>query len=157
MELIDNTFNSSSDNITMDKPIAVELSYNDLSKIISNEIAILCESLKTLKQDMKLLKKLSEAPQSTINDVPEKKKTVPSSVTKLLSLPDNIKLSRSAIVKHMYKYIEDNNLREVNDTRTINPNKELKELFNLNDDEQLSFYNIQTHIKKLYSGKNLAK
>lgn len=157
MELIDNTFNSSSDNISMDKPIVVELSYNDLSKIISNEIAILCESLKTLKQDMKLLKKLSEVPPTSTNDTPEKKKTVPASVTKLLSLPDNVKLQRSTIVKHMYKYIEDNNLREINDSRTINPNKELKELFSLNDDEQLSFYNIQTHIKKLYSGKNSAK
>jgi chromatin remodeling complex protein RSC6 len=53
----------------------------------------------------------------------------------------------------MYKYIKDNQLQGVDDTRTIYPNEELKKLFNLNDDEQLSFYNIQTHIKKIYSNK----
>ena len=121
---------------------------------IADDVNKLHESLKNLKNDIKLLKKLKPTAVVNTESKKAKRKTrVPISIVKFLNLNEKIKLSRQTVIEYIYKYIQDNQLQGVEDTRTIYPNKELKELFNLNDYEQLSFYNIQTHIKKIYSNK----
>ena len=76
---------------------------------------------------------------------------VPQPLIDLLGLDSNIQLPRTKITGLIYGYIKEHKLHVPEDKRTINPNTELQQLFQLNDGEQISFYNIQTHIKKLYT------
>jgi chromatin remodeling complex protein RSC6 len=76
--------------------------------------------------------------------------TVPEQIVRLLGLEAGVELPRTQITKLIYGYIKDNGLQDPKDKRTINPDKKLQKLFSLASEEQISFYNIQTHIKKLY-------
>jgi chromatin remodeling complex protein RSC6 len=76
---------------------------------------------------------------------------VPSSVVKLLGLEEGVELPRTQITKLIYGYIKEHDLQVPEDKRTINPDARLIKLFALAPDEQISFYNIQSHIKKLYT------
>lgn len=78
---------------------------------------------------------------------------VPEAIVELLGLESGVELPRTQVTKLIYGYIKEHNLQVPEDKRTINPNAALIELFGLAADEQISFYNIQTHIKKLYPSK----
>jgi len=75
---------------------------------------------------------------------------VPSSIVNFLELEDGASLPRTQITKRMYAYIKLNKLQDPQDKRTIMPDAKLKALFHLDDSEKVTFYNIQSHIKKLY-------
>lgn len=78
---------------------------------------------------------------------------VPATIIKLLNLEEGVELPRTKVTKLIYGYIKDHELQVPEDKRTINPDKKLRKLFGLAKGEQISFYNIQTHIKKLYPTK----
>lgn len=79
-----------------------------------------------------------------------KPKKVPEQIRSLLNLDENVRLTKHEVTKKIHDYIEKNELQDPNDSRTIIPNKELQELFNLDDAEELCFNNIYPYIKKLY-------
>ena len=72
----------------------------------------------------------------------------------MLDLNQDVLLPRVEITKKIYEYIKTNNLQDESDERIIKPNEELKKLFNLSDDEEVSFLNIQTYIKKAYASNS---
>ena len=78
---------------------------------------------------------------------------VPDTIVKLLNIEEGVELPRTKVTKLIYGYIKEHNLQVPEDKRTINPDKALRTLFGLDKGEQISFYNIQTHIKKLYPSK----
>jgi hypothetical protein len=148
---IDNTLSTCSNEVI--GKIDLSKTSNHTFKLLLTDVDRMHELMKNVKHNIKFLK---IAQQNDIVTSQNKKSTkakalyVPQPISKLLKLNDNIKLPRKMIIQLVYLYIKENNLYDVNDERTIVPNKDLKQVFNLNDDEQLSFYNIQSHIKKLY-------
>ena len=54
------------------------------------------------------------------------------------------------ICKEIYKYIKDNNLQDPINGRNINFNDELKDLFKLEDNTALTYFNLHIFVKKHY-------
>jgi chromatin remodeling complex protein RSC6 len=74
---------------------------------------------------------------------------VPTKLYKFLSLKDN-KLPRPEVVKKIYEYVADKNLRSNENRRIIIPDEAIKELFNLEEGEKLDFKNFQKSVAKIY-------
>ena len=55
---------------------------------------------------------------------------------------------RTEVTKEIYKYIQDNNLQDSENKKLINPNDELIKLFNLEEKQELTYFNIQTFLNK---------
>lgn len=108
------------------------------------------ELSKVHKYELKMYKNMKKSKSNRLSGF-NKPADVPSSIKELLKLENDDKLPRTQITKLFYEYIKEHNLQNESDKRTINPNKELKKLFGLEKNEQLSFYNIQTHLKKIYN------
>jgi len=138
--------------------------YSSLSEKLSETyttLRLLRTSLKQLeKLHYKELKSVKRHKKPNNHNMANKKPSgfnkpgpVPLSITTLLGLAPEVELPRTKVTKLMYQYIKDNQLQDPTDKRTIVPNNELKTLFNLGTSDQVSFYNIQTHIKTLYPAK----
>merc|ERR1711998_165653 len=82
-----------------------------------------------------------------------KKTEVPQSIRDLFNIDPSVLMARTEVTKQLYEYIRTNNLQDPNDKRIIHPDKKLKSLFTLQDNEDLSFSSFQTHMKKLYPKK----
>jgi chromatin remodeling complex protein RSC6 len=138
-------------------------SFASLHKSMVDDIENTFHSLKFIKSNMKELDRLYYIQTKKLNsyEKQKKKKGLKSSIRKSLPVPKNIcvmldlnqdvLLPRVEITKKIYEYIKTNNLQDESDKRIIKPNDELKKLFNLSDDEEVSFLNIQTYIKKAYN------
>ena len=156
--------------VDVEVEVEVEQNFDDLFTSMCEQISETNTALRTLKANMKVLEKIHRKElksvrkhkRSTGGAVSNKKPSgfnkpcpVPESIVNLLKLNADDELPRTQVTKLIYGYIKDNNLQVPEDKRTINPNKELKTLFKLGKNEQISFYNIQTHIKKLYPVKTV--
>lgn len=143
----------------------LELSYDVLYSALTEQISELYANIKTIKnnlrnlekshkKELKMSKKYRKSKRlNNDNKKPSgfnKPKPVPIEIINLLGLEKNIELPRTKITKLIYEYIKDNKLQSPEDKRTIIPDTKLKKLFSLKKDDQVTFYNIQTHIKKLY-------
>ena len=62
-------------------------------------------------------------------------------------------VSRVEVTKHITNYIKKNNLQDPDNKRIIKPDKKLKELLNLSDNDQLTYYNLQKNIQSLFIRK----
>lgn len=143
----------------------VELSYDVLYNALTEHINELYSNIKTIKnnlknlekshkKELKMSKKYRKSKRlNNENKKPSgfnKPKPVPTEIINLLGLEKGAELPRTKITKLIYGYIKDNKLQSPEDKRTILPDAKLKKLFNLKKDEAVTFYNIQTHIKKVY-------
>jgi len=75
---------------------------------------------------------------------------VPVPLQKLLKLDDRL-LARSHVAKLMYKYIEENNLYSPKTKKIIIPNKEMRTIFGMKQNDVMKFENFQTWLKKVYN------
>jgi len=143
----------------------IELSYDVLYNALTEQISELYTNIKTIKnnlrnlekshkKELKMSKKYRKSKRlNNENKKPSgfnKPKPVPIEIINLLGLEKGAELPRTKITKLIYGYIKDHKLQSPEDKRTIVPDAKLKKLFSLKKDDQVTFYNIQTHIKKLY-------
>ena len=80
---------------------------------------------------------------------------VPEQLVSLLGLDDGAELPRTQVTKRLYQYFEDHDLYAEKDDgskdkRRIIPNREVRKVFSMKKGEEITFYTIQSHIKKLY-------
>merc|ERR1711948_172499 len=69
-----------------------------------------------------------------------KKTKVPKAILDMFSNVDrNEEMARTAVTKLIYDYIKEHGLQDKQDRRIIHPDNKLKTLFDLRDDDQLSF------------------
>ena len=142
--------------------------FDSLYKSMLAEVAEAYNSVRTVKSNLKNLErlhkrevKMSRKMRKSHNPNKGQKKPsgfnkptpVPQQIVDLLDLDNGVELPRTKVTKLIYGYIKDHNLQIPEDKRTINPDKQLRKLFGLEKGDQISFYNIQTHIKKLYPTK----
>ena len=73
----------------------------------------------------------------------------------LLYIPRGSLVPRTTITRLLTGYIRSNKLQDPCDGRHIIPNETLKRMFRLDDDETVTFFNIQKYLK-LHCGKNVA-
>ena len=73
-----------------------------------------------------------------------------SILAEFLGVPIGTLMSRTEVTRRINKYIRENNLRDKENHRKIIPDENLKKLFKMNDDMELTFYNIQKFISPLF-------
>ena len=122
-------------------------SANKTIKFIKTNIK---ELFKLHKQELKKVDKKKKVRKGNNKSGINKPSEVPKPIRDLLDLEEDILMARTEVTKRIYGYIKENELQDPSDKRTIVPNNDLKELFGLGDGEEVSFYNIQSYIKKLY-------
>jgi chromatin remodeling complex protein RSC6 len=122
-------------------------SANKTIKFIKTNIK---ELFKLHKQELKKIDKKKKVRKGNNKSGINKPSEVPKPIRDLLDLEEDILMARTEVTKRIYGYIKENELQDPSDKRTIIPNNELKELFGLGDSDEVSFYNIQSYIKKLY-------
>ena len=57
-------------------------------------------------------------------------------------------MARTETTKHLTKYIKENSLQSDNDKRKIIPDNKLIELFELNENDKLTFFSLQKYLNK---------
>jgi upstream activation factor subunit UAF30 len=65
-----------------------------------------------------------------------------------LGKSEDTEMLRTEVTKEIYKYIQDNNLQDSENKKLINPNDQLIKLFNLEEKQELTYFNIQTFLNK---------
>jgi chromatin remodeling complex protein RSC6 len=112
---------------------------------------------KTLKDSQK--GKKSKAVKSDVKSI-----RVPSGITMptqlppdlcdFLEKPKNTLMARTQVTKEIYAYIKENKLQDDNNKKKINPDRRLKNLLGLNDNEELTFFNLQSYLSPQFSKNN---
>lgn len=163
MKDVTQNVNSTNVEATENKVEESNESFDTLYTSLVNELSTAYSTIKKVKAQFRTLEKMHKTDMKTNYRTKKsnpnaqnnqsgfnKPAPVPQSVVNFFNLNPSEQLPRTRITKLIYGYVKDNNLQDEKDRRYINPNPELRKLFELGDDEQISFYNIQTHIKKLY-------
>jgi len=75
-----------------------------------------------------------------------KPQPVPEKLRTLLEI-DETDLPRSTVTSLMYQYFRSNDMC---DKKDITPSKEIRKIFDMQDDDVMNFFNFQTWLKKLY-------
>ncbi len=76
---------------------------------------------------------------------------IPQSIKDLLSIQEEV-MSKSEITDRLFKYISENKLCD-NKTKIIAPNKKMKKLFKMDNDEVITYYNFQSWLRRIYDTK----
>lgn len=67
-----------------------------------------------------------------------------------LGIPNGSKLSRSDVTRHICAYVKNNKLQNTQNKKNILPDAKLKDLLFLNDQEVLTYFNLQSFLKMHY-------
>jgi len=107
---------------------------------------------KALKDNQKTKKK------KTVDKNAEKPKRAPSGITMptkispgicdFLGKPHNTQMARTDITREVYAYIKENRLQDKENKQQINPDDKLKKLLDLQESDQLDYFNLQVHLSK---------
>jgi len=119
---------------------------NDLTK---KTVARLKNLERIHKKEIRQIKKNTRKTSGKCSGI-VKPAPVPKPLQKLLGLDDKPR-SRSDVSKLVYKYIEQKKLFSPKTRKIIIPNKELKNVFGIKNNEVIKFENFQTWLKKVYN------
>jgi len=64
-----------------------------------------------------------------------------------VSVPLGTLISRADVTKKVIKYIKDNDLQKPDDRRKVIPDQTLMDLFQLTNDDEVTYFNMQTFLK----------
>lgn len=147
---------------TSSKKKSTKINNNEFDNKLEDIIQLLQNNYQQQKQLMNELKelKMSHAKEIKVASGQSVKKSgknsgfnkpqpVPLSLRKLLQLDDE-ELPRSTVTSLMYQYFQTNNMCNTKTGREIQPNRKIKTIFGMNDDDIMNFYNLQTWLKKVY-------
>ena len=116
-------------------------------KKLMNELK---ELLSIHKKDIKLISKNGNRTNCGKNSGFNKPEPIPSTLKKLLKINDDM-LPRSKVTALMYQYFTDNKMYNTKTKKEIMPNSKIREIFGMKDDDVITFYNLQTWLKKVYN------
>lgn len=87
--------------------------------------------------------------------------TMPTQIAPILcdflGKPHDTQMARTAITKEIYAYIRENRLQDQGNKQRINPDDKLKKLLDLEDNDELNYFNLQTHLSKHFNGNKTTK
>jgi len=131
--------------------------FEDILNNIANvktSITQLTMQLKNLEKDVKKKMKAYDK----ISTKPKKSTRKPSgfaqpvNVSKelqnFMKLNDDDKVARTEVTKYLSSYIKEHKLKSQENGRVIVPNEELGSLLGANDDETITFFNLQRFMNK---------
>ena len=139
--------------------------FNDIDVLISNltslkkEVTIIQNKAKTIKKQLlkknntniiKQSKKNSKKPSGFANPT-----NISKELCEFLNKDEGTKIARTDVTKYIIAYIKDNNLGNSIDKRKINPDTKLKNLLNINEDTNITYFNIQKFMNKHFIPQNI--
>lgn len=74
--------------------------------------------------------------------------TISDQLCKFLDKPNGIEMTRPEVTKVLHNYIQTHKLQDPDKKMNIKPNKELQELLGIEEEHNLTYFNIQSLINK---------
>ena len=106
---------------------------------------------KIMKKEIKGLEKKNEKNKNKGNKKPSgfaKPAKISNKLSKFLNKDNTIEVARTEVTQHIIKYIQDNKLQNPNNLKQINPDDKLKNLLEITEEDELTFFNIQKYMNK---------
>jgi upstream activation factor subunit UAF30 len=123
--------------------------------LVKNQIVNLQQSLKQLeknvKKQMKGLKKEAVKNKNKGNRKPSgfaKPSKVTKELCEFMNKTEGTEIARTEVTKALVSYIKENKLENENNSKIIKPDNKLKILLELEDGEELTYFNIQKYMNK---------
>ena len=141
--------------------------FSQFEKIIDG-LTIVKGQINNLQQHLKMLEKNVKKQMKSMkkNVLKNKNKGIrkpsgfakPSKVTKelcnFMNQNEGTEIARTDVTKALIKYIKENKLENEKNSKIIKPDDKLKYLLEINDDQELTYFNIQKYMNKHFV-KNL--
>lgn len=138
---------------------------------IMNNLVIFKTQISNIQQQLKLLEKNVKKQLKGLKKEVKKSKNKgnrqpsgfakPSKVTKelceFMKKEEGTEIARTEVTRALVSYIKEHKLENTENSKIISPDDKLKELLDLNDSEELTYFNIQKYMNKHFikSEKNI--
>ena len=106
---------------------------------------------KTVKKQMKGLKKEVVKTKNKGNRQPSgfaKPSKVTKELCEFMNKEEGTEIARTDVTRALVAYIKENKLENTSNSKIISPDNKLKLLLGLNDDQELTYFNIQKYMNK---------
>lgn len=147
------------------------VSFEEISTQLTEGVSTCLETCRKLKNAVKQMQRVHAremklSRKNRRNKNKENKKSpsgftkpspVPKVLVEFLDLEEGVDMARTDVTKKLYAYIKENGLLDEGDKRKIRPNAALKKVLKLSSNDELTFFNLQKHMKKLYPPKKVDK
>lgn len=158
---IDDEFSDITDEITDNRDNILK-QFDDMLHDLKRDYQDRRDQLRKMKKAYeRKLNKEKKKVKNNVNTGFTKKEPVPYKLAKYLGLPKGIDMPRTEVTKKLYAQLKETGLVYEHNKRVLRADKELRNIFNLseevnkstkdNDKKGFNFYNLQSHIKKLYN------
>ena len=106
---------------------------------------------KSIKKQMKGLKKEVIKSKNKGNRQPSgfaKPRKVTKELCEFMNTSEGTEVARTEVARALIKYIKDNNLQNNENGKIIEPDNKLKGLLGIEDNQELTYFNIQKYMNK---------
>ena len=148
--------------VSVEEELNVDILFNKMLSQLQDFQAItktLYSNFKVLQKEViKDRKELSKRSHKKKEKNPNAKKRTASGIAKpapiskdlseFLGLEVGVEVARTYVVSRITSYVKENNLQNPESKRFIIPDEKLNKLLNLGENDKLSFFNIQSYLKK---------
>ena len=127
-------------------------SLNNYKSDINNLIQEVKALEKETQKEMKSMKK--EINKRKVNKKPSGFATpsrISDELCDFMNIDQGSKRARTEVTQYLIQYINDKNLQNENNKRIINPDQKLKSLLDVQENEQVDYFNIQKFMNKHFS------
>lgn len=125
-----------------------------------SQITILQQQLKQLEKGVKkqanIMRKNIDKNKQKVKKAPSgfaKPSKVTNELCKFMNKDEGTEIARTEVTKAIISYIKTNNLEYKENNKLIKADDKLKELLGINDDEELTYFNLQKYMNKHFIGK----
>jgi chromatin remodeling complex protein RSC6 len=80
---------------------------------------------------------------------------ISDSMCLFLEKENGLKMKRTDVTRLINVYIRDNKLQDINSNSKINPDSRLQTLFQLNQNDELTYFNIQKYMSPHFANMNM--
>ncbi len=145
----------------------IEVLFNKYITQISdviNVVKTLHSNLKVLQKEVlkerkELLKKAEKSTKKVKKDRPASgialPTPIPDTIASFLGLPSGSKVARTEVTAKVIAYVKENKLQNPDNKRFIRPDEKLKSLLKPVEGDDLTFFKIQTYLKKIFDSEKV--
>ncbi len=145
----------------------IEVLFNKYITQISdviNVVKTLHSNLKVLQKEVlkerkELLKKAEKSTKKVKKDRPASgialPTPIPDTIASFLGLPSGSKVARTEVTAKVIAYVKENKLQNPDNKRFILPDEKLKSLLKPVEGDDLTFFKIQTYLKKIFDSEKV--
>lgn len=125
---------------------------------IKTQVSSIQQSIKILekgvKKEMRELKKEASKPKNKGNKKPSgfaKPSKVTKELCEFMNKAEGTEIARTEVTRALVAYIKENKLENTANSKIIHPDNKLKTLLGLEENNELTYFNIQKYMNKHFS------